>query len=108
MREAPALTLIEELLEAGAGVTAHDPVAMPEAKRRLGDRVRFAESNYEALVDADALVVVTDWNEYRHPDFQRIRTTLKRPVVVDTRNLYNPAKMRALGFTYSAIGRPCA
>jgi UDPglucose 6-dehydrogenase len=108
MREAPALTLIEELLEAGAGVTAHDPVAMPEAKRRLGDRVRFAESNYEALVDADALVVITDWNEYRHPDFQRIRTTLKRPVVVDTRNLYNPAKMRALGFTYSAIGRPCA
>jgi len=108
MREAPSLTLIEEVLEAGATVTAHDPVAMHEAKRRLGERVRFAETNYEALVGADALVVMTDWNEYRHPDFQRIKTTLKRPVIVDARNLYNPGKMRALGFTYSSIGRPCS
>ena len=108
MREAPALTLIEEVLDAGATVTAHDPVAMHEAKRRLGDRVRFADSNYEALAGADALVVMTDWNEYRHPDFQRIKTTLKRPVIVDARNLYNPGKMRALGFTYSSIGRPCS
>ena len=105
MREAPALTLIDELLEAGATVTAHDPVAMHEARRRLGDRVSYAESNYEALCDADALVVMTDWNEYRHPDFNRIKATLKRPVVVDARNLYNPVKMKSLGFTYTSIGR---
>ena len=105
MREAPALTLIGELLEAGATVVAHDPVAMHEAKRRLGDRIEYAESNYEALADADALVVMTDWNEYRHPDFARIKGALKRPVVVDARNLYSPAKMKSLGFEYASIGR---
>src|SRR5581483_10495542 len=67
MRESPALTLIEDLLENGATVCAHDPVAMPEAKRRLGDRIAYAEANYDALDGADALVVVTDWNQYRHP-----------------------------------------
>ncbi len=105
MREAPALTLIEQLLADGASVVAHDPVAMPEAKRRLGDRISCAESNYDALVDADALVIVTDWNEYRHPDFGRIKSALARPVVIDGRNLYDPAKMRALGFTYRSVGR---
>ena len=92
MREAPALTLIEELLGAGATVTAHDPAAMDEAKRRLGDRITFAETNYDALTGADALVVVTDWNEYRHPDFARIKSTLRSPVMVDGRNLYDPPK----------------
>jgi UDPglucose 6-dehydrogenase len=105
MREAPALTLIEQLLEAGAEVVAHDPVAMPEAQRRLGDRIRYAESNYEAIEGADALIVVTDWNEYRHPDFGRILRSLRRPVVVDGRNLYDPAKLRGLGFTYDCFGR---
>lgn len=105
MRESPALTLIEALLQAGASVTAHDPAAMPEAQRRLGDRIRFAETNYAALQDADALVVVTDWNEYRHPDFRRIKAMLRRPVVIDGRNLYAPAKMASLGFTYRSIGR---
>jgi UDPglucose 6-dehydrogenase len=108
MREAPALTLIESLLEAGATVTAHDPVAMHEARRRLDDRVGYAESNYEACSDADALVVMTDWNEYRHPDFGRIKSALKRPVLIDARNLYDPMKMKSLGFTYSSIGRGCA
>jgi UDPglucose 6-dehydrogenase len=105
MREAPSLVLIAQLLEHGATVTAHDPAAMKEARHKLGDRIAFAETNYEALPDADALVVVTDWNEYRHPDFARIRSMLRRPIVIDGRNLYNADKMRRLGFTYDSIGR---
>lgn len=105
MREAPAVTLIERLLAEGADVIVHDPVAMHEARRRLGGRVAYAASNYDALTGADALAVVTDWNEYRHPDFLRMRAELKRPIVVDGRNLYNPAKMHSLGFTYLSIGR---
>ena len=105
MRESPALTLIDQLLDAGASVVAHDPVAIPEAQRRIGDRIQFAETNYAALDGADALVIVTDWNEYRHPDLKRIKAALKRPIVVDGRNLYDPAKMRALGFAYFSIGR---
>jgi UDPglucose 6-dehydrogenase len=105
MRESPALTLIDQLCEAGATVVAHDPVAIPEAQRRLGDRIEYAETNYAALDGAEALVIVTDWNEYRHPDLKRIKATLKRPIVVDGRNLYDPAKMRSLGLTYLSIGR---
>lgn len=105
MREAPALTLIEELTKAGAKVVAHDPAAMHETKRKIGDAIEYANGNYEAIDGADALVVVTDWNEYRHPDFARIKASLKKPVVVDGRNLYEPEKMRALGFTYLSIGR---
>ncbi|HYC49485.1 MAG TPA: UDP-glucose/GDP-mannose dehydrogenase family protein, partial [Gemmatimonadaceae bacterium] len=105
MRESPALTVIDDLIEAGVTVVAHDPVAMPEAKRRLGDRVAFAEASYDALRGASALAVITDWNEYRHPDFERIRSLLHRPLVVDGRNLYAPEKMRKLGFEYHSIGR---
>ena len=105
MREAPSLTLIDALLRAGASVCAHDPAAIHEARRRLDDRIAYAETNYDALAGADALVVMTDWNEYRHPDFPRIRAALARKVVVDARNLYDPAKMRELGFTYASIGR---
>lgn len=105
MREAPSLTLIDELLAAGARVRAHDPVAVHEARRRLGDRIQYAESNYDALAESDALVVVTDWNEYRHPDFARIKQTLKRPILIDGRNLYDPAKMVEQGFTYDSVGR---
>jgi UDPglucose 6-dehydrogenase len=105
MREAPSLVLIDQLLAGGATVVAHDPVAMPETRRRLGDRITFAESSYDALDGAAALVIVTDWNEYRHPDFERIRRTLAAPVVIDGRNLYDAAKMRRLGFTYDSIGR---
>lgn len=105
MREAPALTLIDELLAAGATVKAHDPVAEHEARRRLGDRIAYADSNYDAATGADALIVVTDWNEYRHPDFRRIKQALKRAVLIDGRNLYDPQQMRALGFTYDSIGR---
>jgi UDPglucose 6-dehydrogenase len=105
MRESPALTLIDELLGAGATVVAHDPVAMHEAQRRLGDKVAYAATNYDALDGATALVVVTDWNEYRHPDFSRIKSALSRPIVIDGRNLYDPNKMKNLGFTYRSIGR---
>jgi UDPglucose 6-dehydrogenase len=105
MRESPALTLIEELLGAGASVVAHDPAAMQEAARRLGNRIAFAPTNYEALEGADALVIVTDWNEYRFPDFARIKRALKRPVVIDGRNLYDSDKMQVLGFSYRSIGR---
>lgn len=105
MRESPSLTLIDALLRANAKVVAHDPAAMHEAERRLGSRIAYARTNYDALDGADALVVVTDWNEYRFPDFARIKAALKRPVVIDGRNLYDPAKMRQLGFTYDSIGR---
>jgi len=105
MREAASLVLIEELLEAGAQVTAHDPVAMHETRRRIGDRIEYSDSSYAALEGADALVIVTDWNEYRHPDFARIKEALKSPVVVDGRNLYDTRKMKSLGFTYASIGR---
>jgi UDPglucose 6-dehydrogenase len=108
MREAPALVLVDELLDAGATVVAHDPVAMPEARRRLDNRIEFAENGYDAIEGADALVVVTDWNEYRHPDFARMRRLLRQPVVVDGRNLYDARKMRALGFSYDSIGRGSA
>ncbi len=105
MRESPALVLVDFIRKAGGTVVVHDPAAMHEAKRRLGDTIAYAESSYAALDGADALVVVTDWNEYRFPDFERIRTALKSPVLIDGRNLYDPAKMAKLGFTYRSIGR---
>ena len=105
MRESPALTVIDDLLAAGTTVVAHDPVAMHEAKRRLDGRIEFAESSYEALRNADALAILTDWNEYRHPDFERMRSLLRRPLLVDGRNLYAPEKMKQLGFEYFSIGR---
>lgn len=108
MREAPALTFIDAVLEAGASVCAHDPAAMDHARSLLGNRIEFAETNYEALAGADALVVVTDWMEYRYPDFERVKRTLKQPVIVDGRNLYDVEKMRSLGVRYHSIGRPSA
>ena len=108
MREAPALTLIEALLDEGVSICAHDPAAVDHARALLGNRIDYAETNYEALVGADALVVVTDWNEYRHPDFERVKRTLKQPVIVDGRNLYDVEKMRELGVRYHSIGRPSA
>jgi UDPglucose 6-dehydrogenase len=86
-------------------VVAHDPIAIPEAKRRLGDRIAYHEDQYAALAGADALVVVTDWHEYRHPDFVQIRETLKQPIVVDARNLYQLDRMKRLGIAYHSIGR---
>jgi UDPglucose 6-dehydrogenase len=105
MRDAPSLTLIEDLLAAGATVCAHDPAAMKEARHRLGSRIQFADTNYDALNNADALVVITDWNEYRHPDFGRVKEALRKPVIVDGRNLYDPEKMREHGIRYYSMGR---
>lgn len=107
MREAPSLELIHDLLSAGATVTAYDPVAMHEAQRVLGhdDRIRYAESPNDALLDADALVIVTEWKEFRSPDFDLIKARLKQPLIVDGRNLYDPALVRGQGFEYLAIGR---
>ena len=105
LREAPALAVIEELLAAGAGVRAYDPKAMPGARRQLGDRVVFCNRSYEAVEGADALVLATEWNEFREPDFPRIKTLMRRPAIFDGRNIYNPQHLRTLGFYYEGIGR---
>jgi len=108
VRESPALVLIEELLAAGAKVQVHDPAARETAARHLGDRVTYASHGFDALAGADALAIVTEWLEYRNPDFARIKQLLKRapPLIVDGRNLYDPQKLGRLGFTYDSIGRP--
>lgn len=108
MRESPALPLIAALLAEGVTVCAHDPAAIDHARVLLSNRIDYAETNYEALPGADALVVVTDWNEYRHPDFERVKRALRQPVIVDGRNLYDVEKMRELGVRYYSIGRPSA
>ncbi|HEV3060780.1 MAG TPA: UDP-glucose/GDP-mannose dehydrogenase family protein [Vicinamibacterales bacterium] len=105
MREAPAIPIIERLIERGATVRAYDPAAAPVAKRIFGDRIALCERSYDALSGADALAIVTEWNEFREPDFDKIRSLLKSPVVFDGRNIYSPEHMRALGFTYFSIGR---
>ncbi len=105
MREAPAIVIIEKLLAAGARVQAYDPEAMDEARKIFGDRITYVKKSYDALDQADALVVVTEWNEFRRPDFDRIKAALARPVIVDGRNIYDPAKMKAAGFEYHSIGR---
>ena len=105
MREAPAIPVIDGLLEAGARVRAFDPEAMEEARKRYGERIEFGGSNYEAAEGADAVLVLTEWNEFRSPDFSRLKKLLRRPVVFDGRNLYEPAAMRRQGFIYHSIGR---
>ena len=105
MREAPAVVLIERLLAAGARVQAFDPAAMPVAKKILGPGVTFAPRSYAALAGADALAVVTEWNEFREPDFAKMRKLMKSPVVFDGRNIYSRELMREHGFTYYSIGR---
>jgi UDPglucose 6-dehydrogenase len=106
VREAPALELIEGLLGKGARVQAYDPVATDRARAVLGDRVRFAPGPYEALEGADALLVVTEWSEFRTPDFERMKALMRTPVVLDGRNVFDPEEMRELGFEHHGIGRP--
>ena len=107
MREAPSLTIISELTKLGATVVAYDPEAMPNAKSMLANNsgVTFAESSYDALEGADALLIVTEWNEFRRPNFGRVSQLLNQPVIFDGRNLFEPAKMNRLGFAYYSIGR---
>jgi len=106
MREAPAVPIIEALLAKGAKVHAYDPEAASVAKAIFGNKVTFASKNYDALKGADALAVITEWQEFREPDFTRIKKLMRTPVVFDGRNIYQPDQMKALGFTYLSIGRP--
>lgn len=105
MREAPAVTVIEGLLDAGATVRAYDPEARERAREIFGDRIELCAHNYECLSGADALVVTTEWNEFRRPDLDKMRSMMKQPVVFDGRNIYDPVRMREAGFIYYAMGR---
>jgi UDPglucose 6-dehydrogenase len=105
MREAPAVAIIDGLLEGGAAVRAYDPKAVAVARRLYGERVHFCPRSYEAVEGADALVVATEWNEFREPDFARIRSLMRQPAIFDGRNIYDPRLLRQLGFHYEGIGR---
>jgi UDPglucose 6-dehydrogenase len=105
MREAPSLVIINNLLRAGAAVNVHDPVAISEARKILKNRVNYMEHDYDALQGADALAVVTEWSEFRHPDFKKIKKMLKKPVIFDGRNIFTKEELLKLGFTYYGIGR---
>ena len=105
LRDAPSLVIISHLLEEGAKVNAHDPVANMKAKQILKERIRFSDNSYDVLKGADALIVVTEWNEFRYPDFERMKRLMKSPVVFDGRNIFDPKEMRARGFAYYGIGR---
>ena len=108
MREAPSLVTIAGLRRRGARVVAHDPVAMPAARGILGDGIEYRDHNYDVLDGADALLIHTEWHPYRHPDFARMHSLLKEPVIMDGRNLYAPRVMGALGFEYHSVGRRVA
>lgn len=105
IRESPAITLIEDLLAAGAIVKGHDPQAMPNIRGIFGDRITYCDTMYDAATGAEALAVVTEWHEYRRPDFLRIKGLMKNPAVFDGRNVWDPAELRGFGFWYSGIGR---
>ncbi|MCC6460686.1 MAG: UDP-glucose/GDP-mannose dehydrogenase family protein [Saprospiraceae bacterium] len=106
IREAPALVIIDELLAAGAQVKAFDPEAMPNVKEQYGDRIQFVNNMYEVLQGADCLAIMTEWGEFRTPDFERMQNLLKDPVIFDGRNLYDLEQMKSQGFQYLSIGRP--
>lgn len=105
IRESPAITLLEDLLAAGATAKVHDPQAMANIRAIFGDRLTYCETIYDTVVDADALAVVTEWHEYRRPDFQRIKRAMKNAAVFDGRNVWDPEELRAFGFWYTGIGR---
>jgi UDPglucose 6-dehydrogenase len=105
MREAPAIPIVEGLLARGAHVKAYDPAAAAVARRIFNGRIEICEKSYDALAGVDALAIVTEWNEFREPDFEKMRSLMKAPVVFDGRNIYSPEQMRGLGFTYFSIGR---
>jgi UDPglucose 6-dehydrogenase len=105
MREAPALVLIEALLKAGCRVTVYDPVAIPEARRRIGDSICYAKDIYEAVDGAEALLIVTEWKEFRLPSWTTLKQRMKNPLILDGRNIYDPNELAEAGFTYHCIGR---
>jgi UDPglucose 6-dehydrogenase len=107
MREAPSITIINALVDAGANIQAYDPAAMNEAKRIFGSqpKIHFATDEYDALKDADAMLLLTEWHQFRYPDFEKIKATLRQPIIFDGRNQYEPKMMKELGFKYYSIGR---
>jgi UDPglucose 6-dehydrogenase len=105
IREAPALVLVEQLLEAGATVCGTDPVAMDAVRKSIGDRIKYEENNYDCAKGADGLALVTEWHEFRRPSFERLKSLMRQPVVFDGRNVWNPTELRAAGFTYYGMGR---
>ena len=105
IREAPSLKIIEKLIEAGAIVKAYDPVAMEEAKKILGDKVEFGHDLYDVMIDANALILATEWSEFRVPNFKLLTRIMKEKVIFDGRNIYDPAEVEENGFTYYGIGR---
>jgi UDPglucose 6-dehydrogenase len=105
IRDAPSLAIITRLLAMGVKVKAHDPIAIPPVKALFGGKVSFYETGYDALRDVDALLIVTEWNEFRRPDFARMRKLMRHPVIFDGRNIYDPQEMKGLGFHYYGIGR---
>jgi UDPglucose 6-dehydrogenase len=105
IREAPSLFLIQKLVEAGATVSVHDPEAMENVKKIFGDKIQYCENQYDVLKNADALLIATEWPEYRNPDFDRMKSEMKNTVIFDGRNLYNLETISELGFTYYSIGR---
>jgi UDPglucose 6-dehydrogenase len=106
MREAPAVPIVEGLLARGVKVRAYDPEARDVAKRLFKSRITYARHAYDALTGADALVIVTEWNDFREPDFARMKRLMRQPIIFDGRNLYDPAQIRERGFQYTSIGRP--
>lgn len=106
MREATSLVTIDLLTKSGCSVSAFDPVAMDECRRRVGDKINYAGDMYEALEGAEALLLLTEWKQFRMPDWARVKSLMKTPLVIDGRNIYDPAEMRQNGFSYSCIGRP--
>ena len=105
MREAPSITIINRLLHAGANIRAHDPEAMDEAKKVFGSKIEYIQDNYEVVKGADALVIITEWNEFRRPNFEKMKKLMRSPVIFDGRNIFDPKEMRSIGFTYYGIGR---
>lgn len=105
MREAPSIVIINGLLDAGASIRAYDPQAMKEALHIFGDRISPVDDEYEATKSADGLIIITEWNEFREPDFELMRNSMRLPIIFDGRNIYDPKKMAALGFGYFSLGR---
>ena len=105
MRDAPSIRIIEQLLTQGAAVSVYDPQAMEDGRRIFGSRVQFSSNNYACLEGADALLLITEWQAFRNPDFERMKATMRQPVVFDGRNIYDPEHLRELGFSYYGIGR---
>ena len=104
MREAPSVVIINSLLKQGAKIKVYDPVSVPNARKEFGNKVSYGKDNYAILKDADALLVITEWNEFRRPNFEKMLKLMKSPIIFDGRNIYTPHKLKEMGFEYYGIG----